>query len=384
MIKRAAAVALFVACIMVFLPFSWAPAAAVVVALVAAAVRDRSFVKTAFKLGWVLALLFSAALAGAFVMWSAGLARGVSTGLTVLARLLVLWLALGLLSTTIDTDVVLRAFRRLGFDRVGLVLGLALNALPRLLGAGRTVWIAHRVRFGSRFNAIRRSGVVAEVLLAHTIRIADDAAAAAALRGHEALIKPRAASLRISSPVVVLTGRSGAGKTTVMESIIERLREESAPVAGLIQPARYLDGEKIGFEIRDLQTGKETLFAERVRREDGVFGMGYRFEEEGRLLAQEALSSIPRDSVLVVDEMGPLELRGKGHMGALQKAIAERPPILLLLVVRRHLIPAFLSALSATDATVIDVETASADVEHRILQLLRQPLTESCAPPGFY
>ena len=369
--NRLAALGLGAACIMVFLPFGWAPAAAVVVALVAGAVRDRAFVKTAFKLGWVLAILFSAALAGAFVVWSAGFARGISTGSTVLARLIVLWLALGILSRTIDTDVVLRTFRNMGFDRVGLVLGLALNALPRLIAAGRTVWIAHRVRSGSRFRAWRRSGIVAEVLLAHTIRIADDAASAAALRGHAALIKPRAAKLRISSPVVVLTGRSGAGKTTVMESIVAHLREESVPVVGLIQPARFLDGEKTGFDIRDLQTGRETLFAERVRRHDGVFGMSYRFEEKGARLAHEALSSIPRDSVVVVDELGPLELRGKGHMGALQKAIAERPPLLLLLVVRRHLIPAFLSALSATDATVIDVETAGSGVERRVLELLR-------------
>jgi len=370
-VKRLAALGLGAACVMVFFPFAWSPAVAVVFALVSAAAMDRAFVKTAFKVGWVLALLFSASLAGAIVMWSAGFARGISTGSTVLARLLVLWLALGILSTTIDTEVVLKAFRRLGFDRVGLVLGLALNALPRLLGAARTVWIAHSVRSGSVFNAWRRSGVVAEVLLAHTIRIADDAASAAALRGHAALVKPRSASLRISSPVVVLTGRSGAGKTTILESIVTRLQEESVPVAGLIQPARFLDGEKIGFEIRDIQTGRKTLFAERVRRQDGLYGMGYRFEEKGRRLAQEALAAIPRDCVVAVDELGPLELRGKGHMGALQKAIAVRPPLMLLLVVRRHLIPAFLSALSATDATVIDVETAGEDASQQVLELLR-------------
>ncbi len=184
-------------------------------------------------------------------------------------------------------------------------------------------------------------------------------------------MKPRSASLRISSPVVVLTGRSGAGKTTILESIVTRLQEESVPVAGLIQPARFLDGEKIGFEIRDIQTGRKTLFAERVRRQDGLYGMGYRFEEKGRRLAQEALAAIPRDCVVAVDELGPLELRGKGHMGALQKAIAVRPPLMLLLVVRRHLIPAFLSALSATDATVIDVETAGEDASQQVLELLR-------------
>ncbi len=371
LMRRLASLGLLAACIMVFLPWTWALASAVALAFAAATIRDRDCIKIAFKLGWVLAILFSAFLAGGLVMWSAGFERGMTTGATVLARLFVLSLALAVLSRAIDPDVIRRAFARVGFDRVGLILGLALNALPRLVDAGRTVWVAHRVRYGTRLKAWRHSGVVAEVLLAHTMRIADDAAAAAALRGHEALTRPRAARLQIASPVVVLTGRSGVGKTTTLESIVTSLKEESAPVAGLIQPVRYLDGEKVGFEIRDVQTGKETSFAERVKRENGDYGMGFRFIDGGRRLAEQALASTPRDAIVVVDELGPLELRGKGHMVALQKAIAKRPPRLLLLVVRRHLIPTFLSALSATDATIIDVETAGSDVDRQVLELVR-------------
>jgi len=73
---------------------------------------------------------------------------------------------------------------------------------------------------------------------------------------------------------------------------------------------------------------------------------------------------------LVVDELGPVELRGQGHMPALRQALALRPPRVLILVVRRHLVPALLAALSATDAYVVDVESEGDDAVSRVVGLV--------------
>ncbi len=365
-----ASVGLGLACVSVFLPWWWAPALGCAMAIGATAWVDRAVLRSALRLGFVLAAVFAAAVGGSAVAWSSGLTRGFEAGGMLLARLLVLWLVAGVVSRSVDADAVLGVFRKLGLERLGLVFGLALNALPRLVVAGRQVWIAHQVRSASRFEAWKRLPALAEVLLAHTVRIADDAAGAAALRGHSDLVRSRQATLVCPAPVIVLTGRPGTGKTTVLEQIIEQLNRSASEVAGLIQPGEFRDGAKIGFFVRDLQTGEEAPLARRTSRESGQHGTGFQFDQAGLNLARQALASAPEGAVLVVDELGPVELRGKGHMPALRQALALRPPRVLILVVRRHLVPALLAALSATDAYVVDVESEGDEAVARVVGLV--------------
>jgi len=365
-----AAAALFLACILVFLPWWWAPALGCALAIGATIWVDRAVFRSALRLGFVLAAVFAAAVGGSAVAWSSGITRGFEAGGLLLARLLVLWLVAGVMSRSVDADAVLGVFRRLGFERLGLVFGLALNALPRLVVAGRKVWISHRERSPSRFAAWRRIPALAEVLLAHTVRIADDAAGAAALRGHSGLVRSRRSTLVCPAPVIVLTGRPGSGKTTALERVIESLVGRGCDVAGLIQPGLFRGGVKVGFRIRDLQTGEEAPLARRTSRDSGQHGTGFQFEEAGLNLARKALASVPDGAILAVDELGPVELRGKGHMPALRQALASRPPKVLILVVRRHLVPALLAALSATEAYVVDVESGGDEAVARVVGLV--------------
>jgi nucleoside-triphosphatase THEP1 len=174
--------------------------------------------------------------------------------------------------------------------------------------------------------------------------------------------------------VVVLTGRPGSGKTTILEGIIEHLKAGGLPVAGLIQPGDFDNGVKVGFSIRDIQSGEEAPLARRTSREFGQHGTGFLFDSAGMELAHKALASVPEDAILVVDELGPVELRGRGHMPPLRQALAFRPPRILILVVRRHLVPALLTALSATDAHVVDVENEGVAVVDRVVSLIREEL----------
>jgi nucleoside-triphosphatase THEP1 len=148
------------------------------------------------------------------------------------------------------------------------------------------------------------------------------------------------------------------------------LKAGGLPVAGLIQPGDFDDGVKVGFSIRDLQSGEEAPLARRTTREAGQYGTGFLFDAEGMELARKALASVPENAILVVDELGPVELRGRGHMPALRQALAARPPRILILVVRRHLVPALLTALSVTDAHVVDVENEGPDSVARVIRLI--------------
>ncbi len=326
-------------------------AVAATCAVCSAWLLDRRALRAALGVGVSLAMLFAAAVAAAAVAWSVGPVRGLAAGGLVLLRLLVLSVAAAVLVRTVDAESLLRLAERLGMERLGLVLGLSLNALPRIAEASLEVWTAH-TQLGGR---LRRLPALGEVLLAHTARIAEEAAAAAALRGHSALTRalPR---LPLAVPAVVLTGRAGAGKSEAVLEIAVRLRARGVPVRGIVQTAILEEGRRVGFAVRDLESGEETALARRVGRERGQFGTAFRFSEDGFRLGRRALAKTDRGSVVVVDEIGPVELRGGGHMAAVRRALVVPGIAGVVLVARRALVPSLLAAVDLSDVVVVDLE----------------------------
>jgi nucleoside-triphosphatase THEP1 len=211
------------------------------------------------------------------------------------------------------------------------------------------------VRSPRLLDRLRRLPGVGEVLLAHTARIAEEAAAAAALRGHSALTRP---GVELGSPVrtVVVTGPPNGGKTEAMAELASRLAEQGRAVAGFVQLGELEDGRKVGFRVRDLGSGAEAVVARLAPRGEGRYGTRFVFHEEGFDLARAALARAGAGAVVIVDELGPVELRGEGHMPAVRAALALPGLAAAVLVVRRPLVPALLAALEATDAVIVDVE----------------------------
>jgi nucleoside-triphosphatase THEP1 len=325
------------------------------VALACAQVLDSRAVRTTLRAGLALAMVFAAAVTTAVVGWAQGMERGLESGSMVLLRLVVLATAAGVLARSVDADRLLVLSRRFGLERLGLVVGLALNTLPRIADHASQVWAAAAQRFSGRFGRLRRVPAIGEVLLAHTARIANEAAAAAALRGHRALTAS-AATLEVAVPLVVVTGPTNSGKTSVVSDVIDRLREGGHAVAGFIQQAQWKDGRKTGFTMLDLESGATVPLAERVTAGSGRYGTSFRFFREGFAAGQEALRRARAGSVVVVDELGPVELRGGGHMPAVRSVLRVADLGGIVVVVRKSLVPAFLDALEASDARVVDIE----------------------------
>jgi nucleoside-triphosphatase THEP1 len=64
--------------------------------------------------------------------------------------------------------------------------------------------------------------------------------------------------------LLFLTGKPRSGKTTLVKEVIERLKEKKGKIklAGIITPEfKNEKGEREGFLIRDLKTGREEILA---------------------------------------------------------------------------------------------------------------------------
>ncbi|MFH1176633.1 MAG: nucleoside-triphosphatase [Acidobacteriota bacterium] len=347
-----------IAVLLAFAPLPAAPLVALLAATAAALLLDPAVLRSRRNLRFLALALVFATITGALVGSSGGASKGVAKGVAVFGRTAVLVLLTALASRKIDAESLLALAAHLRLRRLGLALSLALNSLPHLGEACREAWIALAVRrFRSRPRLVDLPRL-AETLLAHTARVADEAAEAAALRGHAAFSSP-SLSVPAAPLLVVVTGRAQSGKTSTLRAAIETLRERGIQVAGFLQLPLIEDSSRVGFIVHDVCTGEERRLAIRAAPGAGQHGTSFHFAAAGFELAGQALSRARDGWVVVADEIGPVELRGGGHLPALRRALVRTRPLAVLLGVRRQLVSVFLGRLAPASAVVVDVGETS-------------------------
>jgi nucleoside-triphosphatase THEP1 len=148
-----------------------------------------------------------------------------------------------------------------------------------------------------------------------------------------------------------------------MRGAAAALQERGVSVAGFVQVPVWGEGGKGGYVVRDLASGEERTLAVKVGEERGEHGTPFRFEPAGFAFARAALDRARAGSVLILDELGPVELRGGGHMPAVRRALARPGLAAVVATVRPALIPSFLSHLAVPSAVIVDVEGAADPVK---------------------
>jgi molybdopterin-guanine dinucleotide biosynthesis protein A len=138
---------------------------------------------------------------------------------------------------------------------------------------------------------------------------------------------------------LLVVGEPGSGKTSWCRRYIDSRRESGVRVGGVLCPAIQKQ-RRVGSDALDLLTGEKVPFA-RLSVPGSFMGgedVGdFTISGRGISFACAAIERALADScdLVVIDEVGPLELSGKGLMPAVELALASA--IDVLLVVRRQL-----------------------------------------------
>jgi len=140
-------------------------------------------------------------------------------------------------------------------------------------------------------------------------------------------------------PVVLLTGQKGEGKTTLCAELAELVRSRGGRVAGILSPGFWDDGVRSGYQIEDLLTGRRLWLARRAQTPGHLAQGPYWFDPVALQFGRQALAdgAAARPDLMVVDEVGPLELRGEGWAPALD-LLQARQPCPMLWVIRPALL----------------------------------------------
>jgi nucleoside-triphosphatase THEP1 len=164
--------------------------------------------------------------------------------------------------------------------------------------------------------------------------------------------------------IALVTGEVGCGKTTVCGRVIELLQKKKMIVGGILAPARLGDGgSKTGIDAVDVATGERRPLAKRVT--DGGETIGtYTFDPATltwaikRLVAATAGPVLVSTSyVLVVDEIGPLELVRKDGFAAILGSLANPDTVPhALVIVRQAFVDTLTERLDRSDVRQFRVE----------------------------
>ena len=143
--------------------------------------------------------------------------------------------------------------------------------------------------------------------------------------------------------LIIITGAIGIGKTTVCRKFIEIAQSQEYCCGGIIT---YKALDK-GIIIEDIQTGRTEALASITNIYSGPRTKKYFFNPEGIDFGIQAIDKGASLDILLVDEIGHLELKGEGFVNAIELVRAGRVRNCIL-VIRKELISAFLPRLDTT------------------------------------
>ncbi|MGD8620317.1 MAG: nucleoside-triphosphatase [Anaerolineales bacterium] len=162
----------------------------------------------------------------------------------------------------------------------------------------------------------------------------------------------------MKSKIMMITGESGSGKTHFCAQIVNELRQgdlSRKDIRGILSTELKRNGKKTGIQAVNVVTYEHKNLAELSDGEPGPLSTKrWRFDPMVIAWCNSVFSKAVPCEVLIVDEIGPLELeQGKGFTTGLE-AVDSGEYKLAMVVVRPHLIEKALERWP--EAEVLNVE----------------------------
>jgi len=132
---------------------------------------------------------------------------------------------------------------------------------------------------------------------------------------------------------VLITGLPGVGKTTLLKRVVEKL---NCPAFGFYTSEVREAGKRVGFSLESLSGEKGILSHKDVKSpyRVGRYGVDLRsFESIG---VSELEKGLAADSLLVIDEIGKMELFSERFKKTLLRAMEVPNPVLATILYKSH------------------------------------------------
>jgi nucleoside-triphosphatase len=288
----------------------------------------RQLSKPGFWITFVIITMLSALAFTAFKPGNYNITEGVLIGVQMNFRALIIIIGFSALGTELYNPKIRQLFIRTHFRQLPLALELAAESLPSMIAA------MPDLRTAMKDPASILSGMISHV---------------------ESRLREARAEQQHNKKVWIVTGETGEGKTTLLQKLTTALKEKGIRAGGILAP-RIMEGNTTtGYDILDITSGVRAPFLRLTNAE--ISGVE-RFTqmEEGYRAGLKALDpDNNRDNTLIIiDEAGPLELRGEGWAGRIRELLNINE-WQIILVVRKSLVDEVIRKFDIKESAVLKV-----------------------------
>ncbi|MFP4447488.1 MAG: nucleoside-triphosphatase [Bacteroidales bacterium] len=159
----------------------------------------------------------------------------------------------------------------------------------------------------------------------------------------------------LSKNIFIITGSVGEGKTTQIQKITETLKNQNISIGGILSPRIVENGTTTGYDVVDIMTNERTALLRKTDDKKLPEIGSYSILSEGLKLGRNALyKSLNNNQVVVIDEVGRLELQ-KGGWAENIESLLENSNIILILSVRERFIEQVIEKWNLKNYTILNV-----------------------------
>lgn len=143
----------------------------------------------------------------------------------------------------------------------------------------------------------------------------------------------------MSTQVFIISGKQGEGKTNFLQNLCISLNTNNIGVAGILALGTWKRNQRDSFTLLDITSGEKMIFGQTEEKKGWEKIRKFYINPRGEEFGKRALSveKVKQKQVIVIDEIGPFELQGKGWAKEL-KIWADDQSKILILSVREQLV----------------------------------------------
>ena len=272
---------------------------------------------------------------------------GFIIGLKMNARAIILVIGFAAISVELKNPLIKSVLYHRGFANLYQSLSLAFSALP--------FFLSNLSKPENNKKGISRISISSILSQAETLfRIFE--------KDH--LLKPG---------VVIITGDIHQGKTTFTQRIITDLLEQKIRIAGFLSIGINENGIRTGFNLTDIESSKQIELCSEKKDEKRLKLGKYYFNPDAISFGNKILESnnVADKQLIVIDEVGHLELNGQGWSKAIEK-ITTSFSIPQLWIVRKTLLQKISSRWYIGNVYIFDIaESSIQEVENKLKEIIK-------------
>ena len=257
--------------------------------------------------------------------------QGLLTGIKMILRAVLVVSIFTAISVELKNPLVKALLYQKGYSQLYATLGLATSAVPFIL---KNISV-HKKSFLNPYKILTQAIGLSDVLLHEFKR-----------------------QIEQKHQIFVISGETRSGKTTFLKEIVKKLREQNSTynIGGVIAHGLDKNGERYGFEIENLTSGKKQLLATReVIPDSEKVGRFYFSKKVLKRCNEQIAFDLNKLDMLVIDEVGYLELKGSGWFTVIEKAL-QKDRLNMIFVVRKRILEQVLRLWQDHYIEVVDIK----------------------------